>query len=94
MKQGAFEQNKARVAPPKKRLSPATGISASHYVLYHVNQLHNTSVSARWVCDLPGEFCCFLRSFGAGRRFRRSTDTRDGITGPIISPSRRSGVRE
>ena len=78
----------------QKSLSPATGTSGHEYVLYHVNRLHNTSIPARLVCDLPGEFCCFLRSFGAGRGFRRSTDARGGITGPIISPSRRSGVRE
>ena len=38
------------------------GTSGHEYVLYYVNQFHNTSNFARWVYDLPGEICCFLRS--------------------------------
>lgn len=33
----------------------------TEYVLYHVNQLHNTSIFARLAYDLPGEICCFLQ---------------------------------
>lgn len=32
------------------------------YELYHVNKLHIAWYYARWVCDLPGAFCRFLRS--------------------------------
>ena len=43
------------------------GTSGHEYALYRVNKLHITSSFARWVCDLLGEICCFLRFFGAGR---------------------------
>lgn len=49
------------VCTVKKSPSPATGTRGHEYVLYHVNQLHIASAFARWVCDLPGEICCFLR---------------------------------
>ena len=61
MKQKAFRQNKTGVAPPLKSLSPAAGISSHEYELYHVNYLHIAFTFARWVYDLPGEICCFLR---------------------------------
>lgn len=48
---------------------------------------------ARWVCDLPGDFCCFLRFFGAGRGRHAVTDERSGANSFIFSLSRRSGVR-
>src|SRR5699024_12308236 len=64
----------------KKSPSPSTGKSACQYVLYHVNQLYIASISARWVCDLPGEICCFLRFPGAGRsrHIARSEERRVG----------------
>src|SRR5699024_2972381 len=41
------------------------------YELYHVRQLHITFHFARWVYDLPGEFCHFLRSnIWAGNYFK------------------------
>ena len=61
MRQKAFRQNQTGLAPPLKSLSPAAGTGGHEYELYHVNQLHIVSSFARWVCDLPGEFCCFLR---------------------------------
>ena len=61
MKQKAFRQNKTGVAPPLKSLSPATGTGGHEYELYHVNYLHIAFTFARWVYDLPGEICCFLR---------------------------------
>ena len=42
---------------------------------------------------MPGEFCRFLRFFGAGRSCRRNMDTGGDATGPGFSLSRRSGVR-
>ena len=53
----------------------------------------NYTMFARWVYDLPGEFCRFLRSLGAGRSCRRNMDTGGDATGPGFSLSRRSGVR-
>ena len=40
-------------------------------VLYHVNQLHIASSFARWVCDLPGEICCFLRFAPPAKTFSK-----------------------
>ena len=93
MKPKAFRQNQTGLAPPLKSLSPATGTGDHEYELYHVNQLHIASPFARWVCDLPGEFCCFLRFFGAGRDRHAVTDERSGANSFIFSLSRRSGVR-
>ena len=58
-----------------------------------VNQLHIASAFARWVCDLPGEICCFLRFFGAGRGRHIAASERSGLSSFIFSLSRRSGVR-
>ena len=63
------------------------------YELYHVRKLHINFIFARWVYDLPGEFCRFLRYFGAGRSCRSNIDTGGDATGPGLSLSRRSGVR-
>ena len=63
------------------------------YELYHVRKLHIAFIFAQWVYDLPGKFCRFLRSFGAGWSYRSNMDTGDGTTGPGFSLSRRSGVR-
>ncbi len=41
--------------------SPFFHATFTKYVLYHVNQLHNTSIFARLAYDLPGEICCFLQ---------------------------------
>ena len=78
MKQKAFRQNKTGVAPPLKSLSSAAGTSGHEYALYYVNYLHITFTFARWVYDLPGEICCFLRFFGAGRSRYTATDERSG----------------
>ena len=93
MKPKAFRQNQTGLAPPLKSLSPVAGTSGHEYELYHVNQLHIVSSFARWVCDLPGEFCYFLRFFGAGRGRHAVTDERSGANSFIFSLSRRSGVR-
>ena len=77
----------------KKACTQQGGSSGQQYELYHVRQLHNAFVFARWVYDLPGEFCRFLRFFGAGRSFRSNIDTGGDATGPGFSLSRRSGVR-
>src|SRR5699024_1751487 len=69
------------------------GKSVYQYVLYHVNQLHIASSFARWVYDLPGEICCFLRFFGAGRGRHIAVNERSGLSSFIFSFSRRSGVR-
>ena len=69
------------------------GASGHEYALYHVNQLHIASSFARWVCDLPGEICCFLRFSGAGRGRHIAASERSGISSFIFSLSRRSGVR-
>ena len=82
MKPKAFRQNQTGFAPPLKNLSPAAGTGGHKYELYHVNQLHIISSFARWVCDLPGEFCCFLRSFDAGRSCRSNKDTGGDATDP------------
>lgn len=63
------------------------------YALYHVNQLHIASAFARWVYDLPGEICCFLRFPGAGRGRHIAASERSGISSFIFSLSRRSEVR-
>lgn len=68
-------------------------IAANAEYIYHVRKLHNAFIFARWVYDLPGEFCRFLRFFGAGRSFRSNIDTGGDATGPGFSLSRRSGVR-
>ena len=93
MKQKAFRQNKTGVAPPLKSLSPATGTSGHKYELYHVNHLHITFTFARWVYNLPGEICYFLRFPGAGRSRYTATDERSGGNSLIFSFTRRSGVR-
>ena len=85
--------NSDGVCTVKKSPSPATGTSGYKYALYHVNQLHIASAFARWVCDLPGEICCFLRFFGAGRGRHIAASERSGISSFIFSLSRRSGVR-
>ena len=46
----------------KKSLYPTGGSSGQEYELYHVRKLHIAFTFARWVYDLPGEFCRFLRS--------------------------------
>ena len=76
-----------------KSLSPSSGTGDHEYVLYHINQLHSTSIFARLVYGLPGEFCRFLWFFGAGRSCRIVTDERSGENSFIFSFSRRSGVR-
>ena len=93
MNHRAFRQNQTGLAPPLKSLSPAAGTGGHEYELYHVNQLHIVSHFARWVCDLPGEFCYFLRFFGAGRGRHAVTDERSGANSFIFSLSCRSGVR-
>ena len=90
MKPKAFRQNQTGLAPPLKSLSPAAGTGGHEYELYHVNKLHISSF-ARWVYDLPGEFCYFLRFFGAGRGRHAVTDERSGANSFIFSLSRRSG---
>ena len=77
----------------KKSPSPVAGISGHEYALYHVNKLHIASAFARWVCDLPGEICCFLRFVGAGRGRHIAVSERSRISNFIFSFSRRSGVR-
>ena len=47
------------------------GTSGHEYVLYHVNKLHIASSFARWVCDLPGEICCFLRPAPPAKTFSK-----------------------
>ena len=69
------------------------GASGHEYALYHVNQLHIASAFARWVCDLPGEICCFLRFPSAGRGRQIAVGERSGLSSFIFSFSRRSGVR-
>ena len=71
MKQRAFRQNKTGVAPPLKSPSPATGTSGHEYELYHVNYIHIAFAFARWVCDLPGEICCFLRPAPPAKTFSK-----------------------
>ena len=93
MKQKAFRQIPTGYKPSKKARPPATGTSGHEYVLYHVNKLHIASSFARWVCDLPGETCCFLRFPGAGRSRNVAANERSGISSFIFSLSRRSGVR-
>jgi len=78
----------------KKSLYPTGGSSGQQYELYHVRKLHIAFIFARSVYDLTGEFCRFLRPFGAGRNFRSNIDTGGGGTGLCFSLSRRSGVRK
>ena len=92
MTQTAFRHNTPGYTPSKKSPSPNTGTSGYKYVLYHISQTHNTSF-ARWVYDLPGEFCYFLRFFGAGWSRRIVTDERSGENSFIFSFFRRLGVR-
>src|SRR5699024_9776574 len=82
-----------RLCTVKKSPSPTTGTSGHEYELYHVNHLHITFNFARWVYDLPGEICCFLRFFGAGRGRHVAANERSGLSSFIFSFSRRSGVR-
>ena len=84
----AFQRNKFL-----KSLCPAGDSSGQEYVLYHARKLHCTFTFAQWVYDLPGEFCRFLRPFGAGRSCRSNVDTGGNATSPGFSLSRRSGVR-
>ena len=72
---------------------PAAGTSGYEYVLYHVGKEHIAFCFAQRVFDLPGEFCYFLRFFGAGWSRRIVTDERSGENSFIFSFSRRSGVR-
>ena len=81
MKQGAFRLKKDKHHTVKKSLSPATGTSGHEYVLYHVNQLHNISVFARLICDLPGEFCCFLRFTQQSENFSKKFSKRRRLAG-------------
>ena len=81
MKQRAFRQNKTGVAPPLKILSPAEGTSDHEYELYHVNQLHITSTFARWVYDLPGEICCFLRPASTANNSLKKISKRRRLAG-------------
>ena len=82
-----------RDKPVKKSLSPPSGTSGYQYVLYHVGKDHIAFCFAQRVFDLPGEFCYFLRFFGAGWSRRIVTDERSGENSFIFSFSRRSGVR-
>ena len=70
------------------------GTSGHEYELYHVNYLHIIFAFARWVYDLPGEICCFLRFFGAGRGRHVAANDRSGLSSFIFSLSRRLGVRK
>lgn len=54
----AFQRNNFS----KKACTQRGGSSGQEYELYHVRKLHIAFTFARWVCDLPGEFCRFLRS--------------------------------
>ena len=77
----------------KKALPRHGNIPAMSMNYTHVRKLHINLIFARWVYDLPGEFCRFLRYFGAGRSCRSNIDTGGDATGPGLSLSRRSGVR-
>ena len=78
----------------KKSLCPVGDSSGQEYVLYYISQLHIVFISARWIYDLTGEFCRFLRPFSAGRNFRSNIDTGGNATGPGTSLSRRLEVRK
>ena len=81
MKQRAFRQNKTGVAPPLKSLSSAAGTSGHEYALYYVNYLHITFTFARWVYDLPGEICCFLRPVSAANNSLKKISKRRRLAG-------------
>ena len=51
------------------------------YELYHVNNLHITCHCARWVCDLPGAFCRFLRSGWLAVAFLKFSSKRRRLAG-------------
>ena len=51
------------------------------YELYHVNKLHIICCSARWVCDLPGAFCRFLRSGWLAVAFLKFSSKRRRLAG-------------
>lgn len=51
------------------------------YELYHVNKLHITCHCARWVCDLPGAFCRFLRSGWLAVAFLKFSSKRRRLAG-------------
>ena len=51
------------------------------YELSHVNKLHITCHCARWVCDLPGAFCRFLRSGWLAVAFLKFSSKRRRLAG-------------
>ena len=51
------------------------------YELYRVNKLHITCHCARWVCDLPGAFCRFLRSGWLAVAFLKFSSKRRRLAG-------------
>ena len=57
------------------------GKYGQQYELYCVNKFHNTSVFARWVYDLPGEICCFLRSAPRPKNFSEKFSKRRRLAG-------------
>ena len=91
MKPKAFRQNKTGVAPPLKSLSPAAGTSGHEYELYHVNYLYIAFTFARWVYDLPGEICCFLRPVSAANNSLKKISKRRRLAGSERASCRHFG---
>ena len=57
----AYRQREMGVVPLKKSHPPAGEKYGWNNELYDAIKYHNFFTFARWVYDLPGEFCYFLR---------------------------------
>ena len=93
MKQRAFRQNTTGYVPLKKaRPRQRKHAAMSMNYTMQINCI-SPLFSSGGSMDLPGEICCFLRFFGAGRERYIAANERSGMSSFIFSLSRRSGVR-
>ena len=72
----------------QRKLLRQNPTSGCEYVLYHVGKEHIAFCFALWVFDLPGEFCCFLRSVSRRKKKFQKSEKRRRLAG-----SQRDSIR-
>ena len=80
-----FPPDLTRASRSKKSPFQSAERFGHEYELYNVNKLHITCYFARWVCDLPGAFCRFLRSGWLAVDFLKFSSKRRRLAGRIRS---------